>query len=61
MPKSKKLSRKKSADDRKGNVVKVRLTDSQKEALQTAASKSGLELSSWMRMVALKAAESERD
>lgn len=41
----------------KPNVLKVRVSDDQKEALQSAANRTGLDLSSWIRMVALKAAE----
>lgn len=47
---------KKRPADRKEIVLKVRVTDEQQRRLQRAAHKAGLELSSWMRSVALAAA-----
>jgi uncharacterized protein (DUF1778 family) len=42
----------------KDEFVRVRVNSEQKRRLQEAADRKGLDLSSWVRMVALKAAES---
>jgi hypothetical protein len=50
-----KLRRKDDAE-RKEAVIKIRVTDEQKEILTEAASKDGLDVSSWLRSLGLRAA-----
>lgn len=40
----------------KGDVVRMRVTAEQKWALENAANRAGLELSAWLRQLALRAA-----
>lgn len=40
----------------KGDVVRMRISAGQKQALIAAAEREGLELSAWLRQVALRAA-----
>jgi uncharacterized protein (DUF1778 family) len=40
----------------KDEVVRMRISAEQKEALATAAAREGLELSTWLRQLALRAA-----
>jgi len=40
----------------KGDVVRMRVTADQKRALENAADRAGLELSAWLRQLALRAA-----
>lgn len=40
----------------KDDVVRMRVTIEQKQALTAAAAKDGLELSAWLRQLALRAA-----
>ena len=40
----------------KGDVVRMRIPTAQKEALVAAAAREGLELSAWLRQLALRAA-----
>ena len=40
----------------KDDVVRMRITSEQKRALMEAATREGLELSAWLRQVALRAA-----
>jgi uncharacterized protein (DUF1778 family) len=48
---------KKRADKgRKDDVVRMRVTTNQKRALENAANRAGLELSAWLRQLALRAA-----
>jgi len=41
---------------RKDDVVRMRVTAEQKQALEAAAAREGLELSAWLRQLALRAA-----
>ena len=41
---------------RKDDVIRFRVTDEQRERLQAAAEAEGLDLSAWIRELALKAA-----
>jgi len=41
----------------KDEFIRVRVTADQKSKMKVAAERTGLDISSWMRMVALKAAE----
>jgi uncharacterized protein (DUF1778 family) len=41
----------------KDDVIRVRLTSEQKAAIVAAAERDGLELSAWLRQLALRAAE----
>jgi len=54
---------KKAKAERKGEVLRIRVTVDQKEAIARAAARAGLDLSSWLRILALRAAgllESEK-
>jgi hypothetical protein len=48
--------RRKDEDELKGDVVRMRVTAEQKKALVDAAAKEGLELSQWLRRLALREA-----
>lgn len=43
-------------DDRKDDVIRMRVTADQKDAITSAASREGLEVSQWLRQLALRAA-----
>jgi len=47
---------KKRAKVLKDDVVRMRVTAEQKQALEEAAGRAGLELSAWLRQLALRAA-----
>jgi hypothetical protein len=51
-----KTPRKKQPKALKGDVVRMRVTAAQKRALEGAADRAGLELSAWLRQLALRAA-----
>jgi uncharacterized protein (DUF1778 family) len=51
-----KTPRKRPAKGLKDDVVRMRVTTEQKRALENAASRAGLELSAWLRQLALRAA-----
>lgn len=51
-----KTPKKRPAKVVKGDVVRMRVTAEQKRALETAANRAGLELSAWLRQLALRAA-----
>ena len=54
------MKRRKVKAERKEATILIRLTDEQKEKLTAAAKKAGLDLSGWVRSVALReAAEAE--
>ena len=56
------IKRRKTLRELKQHLIQIRVTAEQREKLKEAADRSGLDLSSWMRMVGLKAAaESERE
>jgi uncharacterized protein (DUF1778 family) len=46
----------KSPDKLKGDMVRVRVTAEQKRALTEAADRAGLDVSNWLRQLALRAA-----
>ena len=46
----------KEKTDKKSVIVAVRLTTEQRRALQAAADRVGVDLSSWLRMLGLEAA-----
>jgi len=48
--------KRKAKDDRKGDVVRMRVTADQKDAITREASRNGLEVSQWLRQLALRAA-----
>jgi uncharacterized protein (DUF1778 family) len=58
MPKSRKKPgpATKPAKLRKSQTIRMRVTDDQKETMEQAAAAEGLELSQWLRQLALKAA-----
>lgn len=51
--------RRKPKGDRKEASVRIRMTDDQKKAFEAAALKEGLDLSGWMRSVALRYIDSK--
>jgi uncharacterized protein (DUF1778 family) len=51
-----KPSKKRPAKVRKAEVIRMRVTAEQKDALNDAAERAGLELSAWLRQLALRAA-----
>lgn len=51
-----KSPKKRTAKVLKDDVVRMRVTADQKQALTEAANRSGLELSTWLRQLALRAA-----
>jgi uncharacterized protein (DUF1778 family) len=51
-----KTPKKRPAKVVKGDVVRMRVTAEQKRALEDAAKRVGLELSAWLRQLALRAA-----
>jgi len=51
-----KTPKKRPAKVLKGDVVRMRVTAEQKRALENAANRAGLELSAWLRQLALRAA-----
>ena len=57
--KAKPVVRRKPKGDRKEASVRIRMTESQKKAFDAAALKEGLELSGWMRSVAMRYIESK--
>ena len=50
------MQRRKPKAERKERPIMVRVTDAQKEILTEAAREAGLDLSSWIRSVALQKA-----
>jgi len=50
------MKRRKQKGDRKEDSLRIRVTGDQKEALTKAATKAGLDVSGWVRSVALREA-----
>jgi len=50
------MKRRKPKGERKESSVRIRLTDEQKETIAKAAAKAGLDVSGWMRFIALREA-----
>ena len=50
------MPRRKTKNERKEEVIRLRVTGDQKRALTTAAQHAGLELSAWLRSVGLREA-----
>ena len=50
------IKRRKPRKERKLDLIQIRVTSDQRERLKEAADRAGLDLSSWLRMVGLKAA-----
>ena len=50
------MDRRKPDEARKDDVVRVRVTADQRDALFNAAARAGLEMSAWLRMVGLREA-----
>lgn len=48
--------KKKATKPLKGDVIRMRVTSEQKAAIMAAAERDGLELSQWLRQLALRAA-----
>lgn len=49
-------ARKRPAKTTKDDVIRMRVTEAQKQAISDAAARDGLELSAWLRQLALRAA-----
>ena len=47
---------KKRAGKNKGDVVRMRVTAEQKQVMEQAAERAGLDVSAWLRQLALRAA-----
>jgi uncharacterized protein (DUF1778 family) len=58
MPKKRSAKKTASTRKRKEERIQVRMTTEQRQVMDDAAKKAGLDLSAWIRMVAIKAAES---
>ena len=56
-----KSSKKRPAKTVKDDVVRMRVTGEQKQAITDAAARDGLELSAWLRQLALRAAGALRE
>jgi len=56
MPKTTRKRARPALKGRKDDVVRMRITAAQKQALVDAAAKDGLELSAWLRRLALREA-----
>ncbi|HZS27530.1 MAG TPA: hypothetical protein VFB76_09890 [Candidatus Angelobacter sp.] len=56
MTKSKRKSRRSAVKSTKDDMVKMRVSAEDKQALTDAAKRDGLELSAWLRQLALRAA-----
>lgn len=54
------MKRRKPKGERKEEELRLRLTTSQKEAFTKAAQRAGLDLSNWLRSIAVRAAESDQ-
>jgi hypothetical protein len=52
--------RRKPARERKEELIPIRVTSEQRQRLKEAADRAGLDLSSWLRMVGLKAANDQK-
>ena len=52
----KRIKRRKALDDRKEDLIQIRVTAEQRQKLKEAAERRGLDLSSWLRMIGLAAA-----
>lgn len=50
------MKRRKPRAERKEEMVRLRVTKEQKKAFTEAAARAGLDLSAWLRVVALRAA-----
>ena len=50
------MKRRKPKDERKDTSTRIRLTGEQKATLTKAAAKAGLDLSGWVRSIALREA-----
>lgn len=48
------MKHRKPKADRKGDALRIRLTEGQKIAMTEAARKAGLDLSNWIRFIALR-------
>lgn len=55
-PEAPEIVRRKPDDQRKQTQLHIRITEAQKEALERAAARKGLDLSAWVRMTLLEAA-----
>jgi len=58
-PANRPFKRRKALRDLKQDLIQIRVTAKQRYTLKQAADRAGLDLSSWMRMVGLKAANEE--
>ena len=54
------IKRRKPVRELKQDLIQIRVTAEQREALREAADRAGLDLSSWMRMVGLTAANDQK-
>jgi uncharacterized protein (DUF1778 family) len=59
-PSPKAVKRRKALGDLKEELIQIRVTAEQRQFLKEAAHRAGLDLSSWMRMVGLRAANEQK-
>jgi hypothetical protein len=53
------IVRRKSDDERRGEIMKVLATKEERESFQAAADAAGMSLSTWLRHVAIKSAKGQ--
>jgi len=53
------IKRRKPKTERKETSIRIRLTDEQKDRLTSAATEAGLDLSGWIRALAIEAARKQ--
>jgi len=58
-PTNRPVQRRKPIRELKQDLIQIRVTAEQRRVLKQAADRAGLDLSSWMRMIGLKAAADE--
>ncbi len=59
MTAERRIKRRKAASARRETVVKVLVTNDEYSALQASAERAGVSLSTWLRLVAMKATAAE--
>ena len=60
-PTNRSVKRRKALRELKQDLIQIRVTSDQRRVLKEAADRSGLDLSSWLRMVGLKSASDQNE
>lgn len=55
------MKRRKAKAERKENIIRIRVTDEQREAMEGAARAAGLDLSAWLRNLGYTTATASGD